>query len=182
MLLVRRGGGFIESVPPSPANPLGGVPMAIPEPANDIQALDRLREQLTIAEQTGDASILEELFADDAIIMAPYVPTIEGRGACLEFARTLFASLASEFDRHIEAISSELMILGDVAIDRGTFAQTLTPRAGGQPCYETGRYLWVHTRASDGRWRVRRIIWNIETSPEAESNPTTAIQNGNPAG
>ena len=135
----------------------------------DVHALGQLREQLRLSEQTGDASSLEEVYAEDAIIMAPYLPTVEGRAACLEFARTLLSELASEFERHVEVSSAELMILGDVAVDRGTFAQTLVPRAGGEPIHETGRYLWVHERSRDRRWRVRRIIWNMESSSGNES-------------
>jgi ketosteroid isomerase-like protein len=141
--------------------------MIVPDP-RDVRALDKLREQLRLAEETGDASLLHDVYSDDVIIMAPYSPTIQGRAACLEFAQALLASLASEFERQVDATSSELLILGDLAIDRGTFAQTLFPRAGGAPIYESGRYLWIHSRSDDGRWRARRIIWNMETSSDDE--------------
>ena len=135
----------------------------------DVRALEHLREQMRRAEETGDPSLLADSFAEDVIIMAPWNPNIEGRGACLEFASSLLAELINEFERRVEIACSELIILGDTAIERGTFAQTLIPRSGDPPIDERGRYVWIHGRGGDGQWRVRRIIWNVESSPEEES-------------
>ena len=137
----------------------------------DVDALDRLREQLRRAEETGDPSLLAASFADDVIIMPPWNPAVEGRGACLEFASSLLAELMNEFERRVEITCSELIILGDTAIERGTFAQTLVPRSGDPPIDERGRYVWIHGRSPDGEWRVRRIIWNMESSSGDESPP-----------
>ena len=134
----------------------------------DIRALGHLRERLQRAEETGDASLLAESFADDVIIMPPWNPTIEGRGPCLDFASRLLAELMNEFERRVEIACSELIVLGDTAVERGTFAQTLVPRSGDPPIDERGRYVWIHGRSSDGQWRVRRIIWNIEGTPHDE--------------
>ena len=141
--------------------------MTNPDP-RDLEALAQLRERLWVAEQTSDATLLEEVYADDAIIMAEYAPTIEGRDACLEFARSALASLDDEFERHIIPTSEELILSGDIAVERGSFSQTLLPRAGGGAIEEHGRYLWMYSRGSDGAWRVARIIWNMQSSSSEE--------------
>jgi tRNA-Thr(GGU) m(6)t(6)A37 methyltransferase TsaA len=135
------------------------------------------RDRIMAAENTGDPAVFEELLAEDAVIQAPGMPAIEGREACLHFVREVLAGLHGLYERQVLCESAELLVQGDVAIDRGRFSQTLSPRDGAHPSEEEGHYLWMYRRQPDGAWRLARIIGSVQPndpsstsgSPRAES-------------
>ena len=122
----------------------------------DRAGLDRLREQTQQAERDGKASFFDEVAADDIVVMPPNLPAVVGRAATVEFMRDFLGA----FDLQISYTSEEVQVHGDIAFDRGTYAQTMTPRDGGESTPEKGKYLWVHSRDSDGEWKFMRVIWN----------------------
>lgn len=78
-------------------------------------------------------------------------------------AADVTAAMAVFFDAFtmdVEYTSAEMVVSGDVAYDRGTYSQTLTPTGAGDPITENGNYLWVYRRSPDGSWKQSRIIWN----------------------
>ena len=120
------------------------------------------RDRIMAAENTGDPSVFEELLADDAVIQAPGFPAIEGREACLHFVREVLSGLHALYERQVLCESAELVVQGDLAIDRGRFSQTLTPRDGAHPSDEEGHYLWMYRRQPDGAWRLARIVGSVQ--------------------
>lgn len=125
---------------------------------------------MVAAEMTGDARFFEGILADDVVIMPPGIAAIEGAPACLEFIRHVLQENAREFERRVMThVDAEVSVSGDVAFDRGSFSQTLTPLAGGDEIHEQGQYLRVYARAPDGSWRIARVIWNNLFPPEAEA-------------
>lgn len=129
------------------------------EVANEFEVF---RARIMAAENAGDPSVFEELLADDAVIQAPGLPAIEGRDACLNFVREVLAGLHALYEREVLCESAELMVQGDVVIDRGRFSQTLTPRDGAHPSHEEGHYLWLYRRQPDDSWRLARIFGSVQ--------------------
>jgi uncharacterized protein (TIGR02246 family) len=136
--------------------------------SRDLEAVQGVRERLRLAEETGDASSIEDLYTEDVVIMPPNVPTLEGRKAFLQFARRALAELSLKFQRRVQVTGVEVTIVDDVALEWGSMVQTLIPRAGGEPIQETIRYASMYRRCADGRWRVRRLIFNLENTSEHE--------------
>lgn len=120
------------------------------------------RDRIMAAENTGDPAVFEQLLSDDAVIQAPGFPAIEGREACLHFVREVLSGLHALYERQVLCESAELVVQGDVAIDRGRFSQTLSPRDGAHPSYEEGHYLWMYRRQPDGAWRLSRIFGSVQ--------------------
>ncbi len=135
----------------------------------DVRELDEIRERLEAAENAGDADYFVEMMAEDAVIMAPDQPVQEGKTACASFVREVLAGLLETFNRQIRYVSAEVRVIGDVAFDRGTFSFTVSPKAGGETVQETGKYLWIHSRASDGSWRVARAIVSLDQRVDDQS-------------
>ncbi len=134
-----------------------------------MDEFETFRRRIMAAENTGDPAVFEELLADDAVIQAPGMPAIEGREACLQFVREVMAGLHSLYERDVLCESAELLVQGDVAIDRGHFSQTLTPKDGAHPSHEEGHYLWIYRRQPDGAWRLSRIFGSVQ--PEESYTP-----------
>jgi uncharacterized protein (TIGR02246 family) len=124
----------------------------------DERVVAALREALEAAENAGDADAAAALFADDAVLMVPDFPVQEGKAACAAFMRDIMAWLAAQFDRHITYVSAEVVVIGDLAFDRGTFSFTVSARSGGERTEVTGKYLWLLRRTAAEPWKVARLI------------------------
>lgn len=122
---------------------------------------DTYRARIIDAEQTGNPSIFEEMLADDAVIVAPGFPPFEGREACLEFVREVLGHMHALYERQVTCDSAEVVVSGNLAFDRGRFAQSMTPRDGGVVESEEGHYLWMYRRDDTGRWWLVRIVGSV---------------------
>jgi uncharacterized protein (TIGR02246 family) len=131
---------------------------------SDVRILSEIRERLTAAENAGDAEPICAVMAEDVVLMVPSAPVQEGKTACAAFVRDVLPSLLLEFERHITYTSAEVRVVGDVAFDRGTFAFSIAPRAGGPSELNAGKYLWLYAR-SDGTWKLTRVIVCLDERP-----------------
>ncbi len=129
---------------------------------HDVQAIHSVRERTMRAENTGDADFFDSACTADIVVMPPNLPAVVGRGATVGFMREFL----SQFDVSIRYVSEETQVHGDIAFDRGTYSQGLTPKAGGATVSEKGKFFWLYSRESDGSWKMSRVIWNpSELSP-----------------
>jgi tRNA-Thr(GGU) m(6)t(6)A37 methyltransferase TsaA len=135
---------------------------------------DSYRARIIDAEQTGNPAVFEELLSDDAVIMPPGMPALEGRDACLEFVTEVLGHMNALYERQVTCDSAEVVVAGNLAFDRGRFAQTMTPRDGGVVESEEGHYLWMYRRDENGRWWLVRIIGSI--TPEAHFTPIGVVR------
>jgi ketosteroid isomerase-like protein len=122
----------------------------------DRELLDTPRRRTEQAENEGDVSFFEGVSARNIVLMPPNFRAVVGRAASIDFMRHLFV----QFDFRIRYQSEELQVYDDVAFDRGTYSQTLTPKSGGSPLDESGNYLWIYSRGDAESWKVSRVMWN----------------------
>jgi ketosteroid isomerase-like protein len=127
-------------------------------------SLERIRQEIESAENGGSVERMRAHFAEDVVMMAPNMPAVAGADSAAQAMRQFFDA----FNVQIQYNSTEIVVSGDWAFDRGTYSQTLTPKQGGAPLKESGKYLWVYRRAGDGSWKHARVIWNT-SDPLPES-------------
>ena len=130
---------------------------------SDVRTLNQLRERTMQAENAGDATFFEGVSAEDVIVMPPGMPAVSGRTATVAFMSTFLG----QFELRIQYVSEEIQVHGDLGLDRGTYSQTLIPKGGGDGNRESGKYLWIYSRRSDGGWEFSRVIWNASQSASA---------------
>ena len=128
---------------------------------DDRAAIERIRRQITDAENTGDASVFGQVAAEDVVVMPPNTAPISGRAAAV----TAMGDFFRRFDMRIKYASREIEVHGDFAFDRGTYSQAITPKGGGASMKETGNYLWLYRRGPDAKWEQTRAIWNADQRP-----------------
>jgi len=129
-----------------------------PDSAEDRAALEQIRARILEAELKGDASVFEQVAAPDVVVQPPNAATVNGREASVDLMRQFFSQNAL----HIEYTSLQIQVNGDQAFDRGSYSQTVTPKAGGAPVASKGNYWWFYARADDGNWQQKRVIWTNE--------------------
>lgn len=118
--------------------------------------LDGIRRETEAAENDESVDRMRVHMAEDVVMMAPNMPPVTGAANAAEAMRQFFGA----FEVQIRYTSTEIVVAGDWAFDRGTYSQTLTPKRGGAAHNETGKYLWLYRRAPDGSWKQARVIWN----------------------
>lgn len=124
--------------------------------------LRALAARMTAAETSGDADSLVAVLADDAILMPPGVPPVEGKAACLEMIRDVMRRNAIEIHRRsLSYTTLEVTVTGPIAIERGTYQHAFVMAETDEPREERGQYLRVYRRAAGNEWQVHRVIWNI---------------------
>jgi uncharacterized protein (TIGR02246 family) len=136
------------------------------ETQQDSQTFTEIRRAVEAAENAGDAEYLANLFAEDAVLMVPDFSVQEGKAACADFIRGVLPTLLAAFDRRVAYTSAEVRVLGDVALDRGSFVFAVQPRAGGVTERVTGKYLWLYQREPDGAWKWSRMIVSRDESED----------------
>lgn len=137
------------------------VPDARPNQSADSTALNDLRVREAAAAKRGDLDGVMATLTSDVVIMPPNAAAVVGADS----VRPWLAPVLAQFDYDVRYVSRDLVIAGDWAIDRGDYTLALTPRVGGDPTTESGKYLWAVRRDADGAWRYWRSIWSSNAPP-----------------
>lgn len=125
--------------------------------AAQLEDLDRTRDAHVAALNANDADAWVACFAPDAVQMPPNDPPNIGTDDIQAWSSGMLAALRAEFSLDID----EVELAGDDwAFERGTYTIALTPKAGGTPIHDTGKYLTIYRRQTDHSWLMARDIWN----------------------
>jgi len=124
---------------------------------SEVQALERRREAHVAALNAGDPDAWVACFAADAVQMPPNSPANVGADEIRSWSGGMLAAFHVEF-----SLSPEEVRIGgaDWAFERGSYAITLAPRAGGDSIRDAGKYITLYQSQSDGAWLMARDIWN----------------------
>jgi uncharacterized protein (TIGR02246 family) len=125
--------------------------------AAQLEDLDRTRDAHVAALNANDADAWVACFAPDAVQMPPNDPPNIGTDDIQAWSSGMLAALRAEFSLDID----EVELAGDDwAFERGTYTIALTPKAGGTPIHDAGKYLTIYRRQTDHSWLMARDIWN----------------------
>ncbi len=97
----------------------------------------------------------QEIFAEDAILLPPDGPMLQGRDAIAAFWQPVMDSPAEALTLKLK----HLDLIGDTAIETGTWAVTV-PGEDGAPMQVGGKTLVVWKKGADGAWRMAQDMWN----------------------
>ncbi len=122
----------------------------------DVEAIDQLRQEYSIAYNAGDAAALAGLYTDDAVLLPPNDATLTGK----EAIQSMYEVTFDQFTGEHSTTSQEIEVAGDWAFGQGTFRLKLAPKDGSEPVEEEGKYIVICQRQPDGSWKIARLIWN----------------------
>jgi ketosteroid isomerase-like protein len=105
---------------------------------------------------------LAEMYTEDAKLMPPHEPVIDGRPAIREYLHELFVDkrAPAELDQR------EVFVAGDYAYRQGILTQ-----ATENGNVEIGKFVQIW-KFSNGAWKLHRTIWNL-SGPETATPETT---------
>ncbi len=115
------------------------------------------------ARAAGDADALAETYTEDAKVLPPGVPVVEGRAAIRTFFRNLFETRpeSADFDER------EIVVFGDYTYRQGSYS---LPLPDGSIEYGKFIQLWKNV---DGTWKLHRSMWSPNGPPLASSASVT---------
>ena len=128
----------------------------------DTASVAKARAAFEKAAGAQDAAGLAKLFAADGIEMPPNAPASKGRAAIEAYHK----AFAKQFMIHgITLTATDTRVLGDTAIDIGTYTQGLMPQQGGGMYNDTGKYIVLLKKDASGGWLVTHAIYNSDAPP-----------------
>ena len=108
----------------------------------DVEQLSELRLLLEQAESGGDLEALANIYASEVLFQTPETALVSGSDAVL----ALWGVLVANATLDATFSSTELVVHGDSATDRGTVVQVVRPRDGSETITDTLHYLHAYSR------------------------------------
>ncbi len=127
----------------------------------DLEAIDRVRDAHVAALNAGDVEAWVAQFTDDGVQMPPNAPANVGRTMIRSWSQAFLDQFRLQFALAVD----EVRVLGEWAFERGGYTISLSPKAGGPPMHDIGKYITVYQRKSGDTWRMARDIWNSSNAP-----------------
>lgn len=130
-----------------------------PDEAAIRSAIEAANTKFTTAINKGDTATAFGVYADEVVLMMANEKPWRGRAEISKgFGGMMSAMTISEMTSKTESV----MVSGDMAVETGSYAMTLTPKSGKNPkaMKDEGKYLTTWKKQADGSWKVVRDISN----------------------
>lgn len=118
-----------------------------------------VRETLAKVERQinqGDLAFVD-VFAKDAVIIAPSAPDVVGFDAI----RSMYAGLLEKTAMNVHFSTEEVAVAGDLAYEHGTYTLKMTDKASGQTLQDVkNKHVHIMKRQPDGSWKTWRMMVN----------------------
>lgn len=115
-----------------------------------------MNEAYAAAINAGDAEAMGMLYAVDAVSMPPEASPLAGRAAIVADAAEDFANMTGNLTSNSEGH----YLMGDMAVEWGTYVFTGTPNDSEYSFTQEGKYVAIWQLQPDGSWQIVRDIWN----------------------
>jgi uncharacterized protein (TIGR02246 family) len=102
-------------------------------------------------------AVVSGFYAVDAAKMDPNQPALVGQQAIRAASQKYFEQYTDEG----RSILEDVRVSGDLAVAKGTFEGTSTPKTGGSPAQLKDKFLTAFQRQADGSWKA---FWDIYNS------------------
>jgi ketosteroid isomerase-like protein len=132
----------------------------------DVQAVKDTGPAYDKFANAGDAAgLASEFYAPGAIRMDPNQPASAGTAAIRASLEKSYAQSAE----NIRNVIDEVRVASGIAVAKGTFEGTTTPKAGGAAVPVKGKFVTLYERQADGSWKG---VWDIYNSDLPEAGKT----------
>jgi ketosteroid isomerase-like protein len=143
-------------VPPVPASAEIAV-MALSEglPESEKTTIKNMFETATQALVHGDLNKWQTYWTEDAVLMPPGHPTVEGRAALVDFARKNLGDLKA-----LKLSNWTFEGRDDLAVVTTDVAWSTK---GGDK--KTGKQIVIAVKDASGAWKAQKVIYNTDGTP-----------------
>ena len=135
------------------------MPAVLHRCRTDIAAIEEGSAAFVAAANADDWGGIAALYTEDAVLMPPNGPAVQGRADIEAF----FAAFPPTSGFTLNPV--EIDGRGDLAFVRGTYSLTLEIE-GMEPTPDTGKYIEIRRRQPDGSWLLAVDIFNSDVPLE----------------
>lgn len=126
----------------------------------DAKAIKAKSELWSKAGSVKDSASFATFFADDATVMFPHEPVFKGMDAI----KAVLTPMMQDPNFALSFTTDKVEVSGILAYTQGTVSLKTTARDG-KPFTDTGKYLTVWKKQTDGSWKVIEDIFNSDLPP-----------------
>jgi len=125
--------------------------------AADAQTIKAASERWSKAGSVKDSASFVNFYADDATVMLPNEPVIRGMDAI----KAVFTPIMQDPNFSLSFTTGKVEVSGILAYTEGAISLRNTGRDG-KPVSDTGKFLAVWKKQSDGSWKAIEHIYNSD--------------------
>jgi uncharacterized protein (TIGR02246 family) len=129
----------------------------------DLRAIEAINQRDMQYALANDSANMMSQWTDGIVLLQSGAPILRGRSTIAEAMGGGAASV--EILQYVLDIQ-DVTVLGDHAIQWGTYHYSLRPRAGGEAVRTSGKIMRILQRQSDGSWKIHRGINAVD--PQAQ--------------
>ena len=126
--------------------------------ADDRSMILELEERYIASTNASDLMEFDDLYAEDAILMMPDRPAVQGREAIVAHYREFFRSIKAR----IASVVAEVEVFETIIYARGAFNYSMAPKMGGEAIVMKGKFVNLYKKDEMDEWRIWRNINNID--------------------
>ena len=130
--------------------------------AADEAALRKLDDEWSKAAGASDVEKTVSYYTDDALVMPPNSPVLQGKEAARGMWKAMFSMPG--YGGGWKATKVEVSRSGDMGWVTGNYEITETD-ASGKPMTDKGKYLEVWKKQADGSWKCVADMFNTDLPP-----------------
>ncbi|HUB79853.1 MAG TPA: DUF4440 domain-containing protein [Bryobacteraceae bacterium] len=123
----------------------------------DAKTIQSRSELWSKAGSVKDSASFVSFYADDATVMLPNEPAIHGMDAI----KAVFTPMMQDPNFSLSFTTDKVEVSGILAYTQGSVSLRTTGRDG-KPMNDTGKYLTVWKKQSDGSWKAIEDIFNSD--------------------
>ena len=112
--------------------------------------------QIAQAMNSRDSERISQFYTEDALLMPPGSPQLQGRAAI----RECWQGMIDAGVKDLKFTCHEAIELGDTAIEVSSMSGT--HGEGGSQATFVGKYIVIWKKGSDDDWYLHRDIWNFD--------------------
>jgi uncharacterized protein (TIGR02246 family) len=140
--------------------------------AADVKAIQDTETQWVKDYAAKDTPKIVAHYADDAVLMAPGMPSSHGITAISASIKQLVADAA--LDIKFQSSKIEVAKSGDIGYTQGIYTMIVTDPVSKKVIHDHGSYVTTYRKQPDGTWKAVADISTSEIPPPASSASSAA--------
>ncbi len=124
----------------------------------DVKAIQTWAEKYMAAVKSADLEGLMGVQSEDVCFLPAHQLIVQGKEAARKWAKQLFDAFELEYNIELPYIE----VLGDWAFARGVYNSKTKVKADGQIFEDTGKFINIFKKQSNGEWICSYSIWNSD--------------------
>ena len=135
--------------------------------AADVKALGDYEVHWNAAWATKDPAQIAAYYADDAVLIAPGGPAVNGRAAILDELKHMVADPAMKLTFQPKLV--DVAKSADMGFTQGTYRMSYTDPVTHKVINDHGNYVTTYRKQADGAWKAVADIVTSEVPPPARA-------------